>query len=228
MARLDVGVRMTPPDGLRDALERDRLLDRLWAEIPYRPYLQHVVQAECQALRAGDIPMFTTMPTSHDLWSDHDHKIGDVLAATGMELVRRRLEHLSEDDLTRQLWFIRASLATVPKTAHRVARATPRVSAQPPAVTREDLLAQATAIADSLDMLAVRDAQDVSWLGITLAHNAQYWSLALLGVDLYDGLPGIASFWPISVRSPRLSATGGWRQPPAPPCDARSSSPLRG
>ena len=184
----------THPDGLRDALDRDRLLDRLWAEVPYRPYLQHVVQAECQALRAGDIPMFTTTPTSHDLWSDHDHKIGDVLAETGMELVRRRLEHLSEDDLTRQLWFIRASLATVPKTAHRVARATPRVAAQPPAVTREELLAQATAIADRLDMMALRDAQDVSWLGITLAHDAQYWSLAPLGADLYDGLPGIALF----------------------------------
>ena len=184
----------THPDVLRDALDRDRLVDRLWAEVPYRPYLQHVVQAECQALRAGDIPMFTTTPTSHDLWSDHDHKIGDVLAETGMELVRRRLEHLSEDDLTRQLWFIRASLATVPKTAHRVARATPRVSAQPPAVTREELLAQAMAIADRLDMMALRDAQDVSWLGITLAHDAQYWSLAPLGADLYDGLPGIALF----------------------------------
>jgi type 2 lantibiotic biosynthesis protein LanM len=184
----------THPDGLRDALDRDRILDRLWAEVPYRPYLQHVVQAECQALRAGDIPMFTTTPTSHDLWSDHDHKIGDVLAETGMELVRGRLEHLSDDDLTRQLWFIRASLATVPKTAHRVARATPRVSAQPPAVTREEILAQAMAIADRLGMMALQDAQDVSWLGITLAHNAQYWSLVPLGADLYDGLPGIALF----------------------------------
>ena len=53
----------THPDVLRDALDRDRLVDRLWAEVPYRPYLQHVVQAECQALRVGDIPMFTTTPT---------------------------------------------------------------------------------------------------------------------------------------------------------------------
>ena len=184
----------THPDVLRDALDRDRLVDRLWAEVPYRPYLQHVVQAECQALRAGDVPMFTTTPTSHDLWSDHGHKIGDVLAETGMELVRRRLEHLSEDDLTRQRWFIRASLATVPKAAHRVARAVSRVSAQPPVVSHEELLAQATAIADRLDTMALRDAQDVSWLGITLAHDAQYWSLSPLGADLYDGLPGIALF----------------------------------
>lgn len=184
----------THPDVLRDALDRDRLLDRLWAEVPYRPYLQHVVQAECQALRAGDIPMFTTTPTSHALWPDHGDRVGDIFAETGMELVRQRLEHLSEDDLTRQLWFIRASLATVPKTAHRVARAIPRVSAQPAAVTREELLAQSIAIADRLDMLALRDAQDVSWLGITLARDEQYWSLAPLGADLYDGLPGIALF----------------------------------
>src|SRR4029453_18039321 len=99
---------------------------------------------------------------------------------------------LSEDNLAKQLWFIRASLATVPKTAHHVARVTPRVAAQPPAGTAEDLLTKAIAIADRLGMMALRDAQDISWLGITLAPDAQYWSLAPLGVDLYDGLPGIA------------------------------------
>src|SRR5262249_265079 len=173
--------------------DRDRLLDRLWAEVPYRPHLQHVVQAECQALRAGDIPMFTTTPTARDLWSDHDHKICSALAETGMELVRRRLESLGEDDLAKQLWFIRASLATLPKITHHVARAMPRVSAPPVAVTREALLAQAIAIADRLDRLALRDAGEVSWLGITLVRE-QYWSLAPLGADLYDGLPGIALF----------------------------------
>ncbi len=181
------------PDVLRDALDRDRLLDRLWAEIPYRPYLQHIVQAECQALRAGDIPMFTTTPTARDLWSEHDHKICDVFTETGMELVRRRLERLCEDDLATQLWFIRASLATLPKITHHVARVTPRVSAQPAALTREELLAQAMAIVDRLDMTALRDAEEVSWLGITLVHE-QYWSLTPLGADLYDGLPGVALF----------------------------------
>jgi type 2 lantibiotic biosynthesis protein LanM len=181
------------PDVLRDALDRDCLLDRLWAEIPYRPYLQHVVRAECQALRAGDIPMFTTTPTSHDLWSDHHHNICGVLAETGMELVRRRLEHLCEDDLAKQLWFIRASLATLPKITHHVAHAAPRVSAQPAAVTREELLAQAMAIADHLDRTALRDAGEVAWLGITLVRE-QYWSLTPLGADLYDGLPGIVLF----------------------------------
>jgi len=181
------------PDVLRDALDRDRLVDRLWAEIPYRPYVQHVVQAECQALRAGDIPMFTTTPTARDLWSDHDHKICDVFAETGMDLVRRRLEGLCEDDLAKQLWFIRASLATLPKITHHVARTTPRVSARPAAITRAELLAQAMAIADRLDMMALRDAGEVSWLGITLVRE-QYWSLTPLGADLYDGLPGLALF----------------------------------
>jgi len=181
------------PDVLRDALERDRLLDRLWAEIPYRPYLQHVVQAECQAIRVGDIPMFTTTPNARALWSDHDHKICDIFAATGMELVRGRLERLCEDDLAKQLWFIRVSLATMPKTTHHVARATPRVTVQPAPITHKELLAQAMAIADRLDMTALRDAEEIAWLGITLVRE-QYWSLTPLGADLYDGLPGIALF----------------------------------
>ena len=50
------------PDLLRDALERDRCLDRLWVAVEHRPALARVVAAERDALLNGDIPLFTTQP----------------------------------------------------------------------------------------------------------------------------------------------------------------------
>lgn len=185
---------MHHPDMLRDALERDRLVDRLWAEVPSRPYLQHAVQAECAALRAGDIPLFTTPPTSRRLWSGDGAPIDQVCAASGMELVQQQLQRFSEADLQQQIWLIRASLSTVPKTAHHVPQARPPASTSLAPVTPADLLVQASAIGARLDALALREGEDVAWLGITLAPQAQYWSLAPLGVALYDGLPGVALF----------------------------------
>ncbi|HEX7680867.1 MAG TPA: type 2 lanthipeptide synthetase LanM, partial [Thermoanaerobaculia bacterium] len=55
------------PDVLRDAIDRDRLLDRLWNDVPARPHLKRVIQAERDDLYSGDIPYFSTRPNSRDL-----------------------------------------------------------------------------------------------------------------------------------------------------------------
>jgi hypothetical protein len=89
-------------------------------------------------LRAGYSHVYDNAHRA-DLWSDNGHKICDVFAATGMELVRQSLERLCEDDLAKQLWFIRASLATLPKITHRCVHA----MVSPASLHLDDLLAQA-------------------------------------------------------------------------------------
>ncbi|MBV9121898.1 MAG: type 2 lantipeptide synthetase LanM, partial [Planctomycetes bacterium] len=48
------------PDVLRNALDRDRLFDRLWIGIDQNPNLARVIPSERDDLWQGDIPMFTT------------------------------------------------------------------------------------------------------------------------------------------------------------------------
>jgi type 2 lantibiotic biosynthesis protein LanM len=91
------------PDVLRNALDRDRLFDRLWAQVEHRPYLAKLIPAEREDLQKGDIPMFTTRPGSRDLWSSSNNRITNFFERSGMELVRHRLQQLSEDDLRQQL-----------------------------------------------------------------------------------------------------------------------------
>ena len=63
------------PDMLRDALDRDRLFDWLWAAVENGPYLTKVIPAERQDLWKGDIPIFTTRPGSRDLWTSANEHI---------------------------------------------------------------------------------------------------------------------------------------------------------
>jgi type 2 lantibiotic biosynthesis protein LanM len=179
------------PDMLRDALERDRLLDRLWAEIEHRPYLARVITAERNDLQQRDIPMFTTRPGSTHLWSSQNTLIANFFDEPSLAAVHRRLQQLSEADLRRQHWFIRASLTSL--SLDSMQRPTYHLSETQTVAHRAPLLAAACAVGDRLETLALRGEHDVSWLGLTLVRD-RYWSLAPLGPDLYGGLSGVVLF----------------------------------
>ncbi|WP_414544126.1 type 2 lanthipeptide synthetase LanM family protein [Nostoc sp. CCY0012] len=181
------------PDLLRNALDRDRLLDHLWVDVKHRPFLAQVISAEREDLQKGSIPLFTTRPSSRDLWSSSNEQISNFFNQSGLDLVRHHLQHLSDQDLEQQLWFIRASLATLAMASEQVQWSTHRLSEPKSIVDSKQLLATAQAIGERLEILALKGQNDATWLGLTLV-NERHWSLTSLGMDLYDGLPGIILF----------------------------------
>ncbi len=181
------------PDVLRDALDRDRLFDRLWATVQYCPYLTRVITAEYQDLQSGDIPIFTTRPNSRDLRSSSHQRIADFFDEPVLATVRQRIQELSDHDCARQLWFIRASLATISGTGDGPRRPAHHPAEPTAPANRGRLLFAARRVGDRLEELALLGEQDSSWIGLTLA-SQQNWELAPLGLDLYDGLPGVALF----------------------------------
>jgi type 2 lantibiotic biosynthesis protein LanM len=184
------------PDVLRNALDRDRLLDRLWLAVENLPYLAQLIPAECEDLLKGDIPMFTTRPDSTDLQTSSGQRISNFLDKSGLASVRGRVQLLGEADLARQLWIIRASLTSLypiaDEPAHKRHSASPLTESLPIA-DRDRLLAAARSVGDRLEALAILGDRDVAWIGLTLVNN-RHWSLAPLGYDLYDGLPGVILF----------------------------------
>ena len=182
------------PDVLRNALDRDRLFDRLWLAVAHLPHIAKLIPAEQEDLRKGDIPMFTTRPDSQVLWTSGGQQIPDFLDQSGLASVRQRVQQLSETDLTRQLWIIRASLTSLSLSAGQPkARTTSQQVAPRTIATREHFLRAARALGDRLETLALRGQEDASWIGLTLADD-RHWSLTPLGCDLYDGLPGVVLF----------------------------------
>ncbi len=181
------------PDVLRDALDRDRLFDQLWLNIEQQPYLAQVIAAERDDLWQGDIPVFTTRPNSRDIWSSSGEQIADFSEKSGMTLVQRRLQQLNQADLEQQLWFIRGSLTTLITEEEQEQWPAYHLKEPQNSASHEQLLGAAQAIGDRLDTLALCSKQEASWIGLNLI-DEKHWTFAPLGMDLYEGLPGIILF----------------------------------
>ncbi len=181
------------PDMLRSGLDRDQLFDRLWAKVPELPYLAPAIRYERDDLWQGDIPVFTTRPDSRDLWSSGGDRIANYFDQNAMTLVERRLKDLCDSDLAQQTWVIRGSLATLSGASDRDKRPTTRPSETHRHVEKSELLEAARRVGVRLEELALRDANGVSWVGLS-AIDERRCTLELLGPDLYDGLPGVITF----------------------------------
>lgn len=184
------------PDHLRDALDRDRLFDRLWLEAESQPNLARVIAAEHRDLSEGDIPSFSTLPSSRDLWTSRGERIPDFLDEPSFETVQRRIGLLGEEDLRRQVWLLRLSLGTLllnrDDTQWTSYTPDPDAPRLPPGALRESLLAHARAVGSWFAEMAVREGDYASWIG--LEYRNKRWSLEPTPEDLYAGLPGIALF----------------------------------
>jgi type 2 lantibiotic biosynthesis protein LanM len=200
------------PDVLRDAIDRDRLFDNLWCVVERMPYMARIRQpfgwrgagiipSEHQDLWNGDIPRFTTRPGSTDVWSASGERIPNLLDEPGINLARRRLEQLNNEDLGRQLWIIRASLATGPSFLNQPQPRTGNpvedsLLQQYAPATHERLLNSALTIGQRLEASAVHGDNDVCWIGMATeaADRHSYCFPVSLGLDLYDGMPGVVLF----------------------------------
>jgi len=192
------------PHALFDGLERDCLLDRLWAGVPERPFLEAIVASEQRQLRRGDVPVFTMRAGQRDLLSGDGERFAGFFDESGLDQARKRLRRLGPEDLERQTWIVRRCLDMVALEARRFgpddaagddAQAVPLMASAAPTGTslRGRLLEAATAVGRRLERLAFRSERDVSWLTPRPGANGT-WTLEPTGLDLYNGLPGIALF----------------------------------
>lgn len=181
------------PDLLRDALDRDRFFDHLWAEVAHRPYLARVTPAERQDLLQGDIPIFSTFPDSRAIFTSRKEPLADFLVTPSLDVVRQRIQQLGERDLARQTWIVEASLATLLIDREDVIERPLQIKPAPHPVHREQVLAQANAVGRRLEELALQNDDGAYWLGVGLVDQFT-WGLFPIGMDMYDGTSGVALF----------------------------------
>jgi type 2 lantibiotic biosynthesis protein LanM len=183
------------PNLLRDALERDHFFDYLWSEVVQRPYLARIIPYEQENLWQGDIPFFRATIDSRDLWSSSNTKISNFFDETTFERLKRRLYDLSEQDLAKQVWFVRGSLTTLTRpddlTRWHSGYLLPNCEEE---ASRDKLIRAAKIVGDRLDALALKDENGVAWIGLSTSHRGRIWTISPLRISLYDGLSGIALF----------------------------------
>jgi len=182
------------PYVLQDALDRDRLLDRLWVDVEARAGLERLLPWEHRALEKGDIPLFTSLAGSRDVWSSTGERIPDQLAESGLDRVRRILGEMGEADLAIQLHIVNGTLKTL--RMHAEEQVWPAYLFQEPEAPApaERFLTAARAVGDRLESLAFHQNGSATWLGFNRMGSTGFWSFEPVGYGLYAGLSGIALF----------------------------------
>ncbi|MCK2244309.1 MULTISPECIES: type 2 lanthipeptide synthetase LanM family protein [unclassified Crossiella] len=188
------------PDFLRDATDRQRALSRLCEAPEDLGQATEVLAAELRAMWLGDIPFFEFTPGARDLLLDDGRVLPAVLDRAPLELVRERIGRMSEIDLRRQLGLIRDSflLLEAGPEAGAVRAIPPRsapgaLSAEVEPLSKDELLAVAESVGESLLSSALAEGNRIGWLGIDLA-DERHWQIAPGTQDLYGGLAGIGLF----------------------------------
>jgi type 2 lantibiotic biosynthesis protein LanM len=180
----------THPDALRDADGRSQLLDLLWEA---DPSVRRLVPYELADLWAGDVPLFTARPGSHDLWAADGSRVPQFLASTGLAAVEAKITAMSEIDQHRQQWIISACLATRPEpVVHTSTTSRPTLGAAE--ADPERLLAAATDIADEIMAQVLgRSGGEANWLSLELLDD-HHWAVMPMGAGLSNGFTGTALF----------------------------------
>lgn len=183
------------PNLLRDSLDRERLFDNLWADVPENPILKRLIAFEREDMWRNDVPAFSASPQSLHIWSSTGEVIPDCLHQKPLSFVQERLQHMGEEDLRRQTWFIRAAMTAL---AIEEPGSTPALSSSTFFVRSEacaeDFLEMAIAAGDYLAESAIRGRSGgIAWIGLDSA-SENFWELMPTGLNLYSGISGIALF----------------------------------
>lgn len=183
----------THPDVMRDALDRDQVFGLLWVRAAVDPHLARLVRSEAEDLWAEDVPLFTTQASSRDVRTVSGRLIEGLLPESGVDRVRRTVTALGPAHRERQLWIASAHLATRSTgTGPITAEAGPAAGAADEELC-ERALAAAQGIADRIEAASYRNAGRIGWLGLDFSASGR-WSVAPLGVELYNGYAGVALF----------------------------------
>jgi type 2 lantibiotic biosynthesis protein LanM len=153
---------------------------------------RRLIRVEREDLWRGDIPSFYARVDSHDVSSSLGQRLPGLLARSGFEMVKARVEQLDENDLSKQLRFVRSSLmASAMEAGIGMIRYAPVQN--PAAVEPDRLWSWEQKAARRIEELALRLDGTASWIGMAEITGRGWW-LRALDTDLYAGLPGVALF----------------------------------
>ncbi len=156
-----------------------------------------MLEAELVAMERGDIPLFNCLSDTNALYMANGQTLSGWAEQSAYGAVRQRLAGLSQEDLTRQIHFIKNSFYTVqanPQSLQApVSSSITNFEAEP--TTPSYLLAQACNIASRLRLEAVVTKNGgLTWLAPELLPDGQIYSYKVLSQSLYSGTSGIALF----------------------------------
>lgn len=190
------------PTYLKHGIERGIQLDVLCRahldmadpDPPFWP----IFRAEIDAMERMDVPYFTASANDDGLSTPSGDRIERCFEASPGDRVRRRIKHLSREDLDNQLDMIQASFfARTAPSMHGVTADLAQIQSteSQPAPNPEPLVAYARVISGEIQRRAIRSSTGgASWIAPIYSLAAHQYRLQPIGYDLYNGCSGVALF----------------------------------
>ncbi|MFJ8163703.1 type 2 lanthipeptide synthetase LanM family protein [Streptomyces sp. NPDC096136] len=183
----------THPDLLKDAGERQRVLETLRTGVFGPVPAPDLVDDEIAQLWEGDVPLFTARPGRDRLWGAPERPLAGRTDLSGIARVTARLAALDTVDRQDQEWIVRAAMATASRApVHRPVDGR-RTRTAERAPEPERLLSAARSVGDRLVSLAYREGPRSNWIGLELLDD-RYWRIGPMPADLAGGYTGPALF----------------------------------
>ncbi|MBU5594544.1 type 2 lantipeptide synthetase LanM family protein [Amphibacillus sp. MSJ-3] len=190
---------MYHPDLLRDALDRDVFLHRLWIRSLALPKIERLIAYEKNDLHLGDVPLFTSKPGEKDLWSSGGEKISDFFQNTALETVIKKVERLGDQDLYEQLQVLHMVMLASNANHYADVEAMDPFLPTDNKVEKMQFLQQAIDIGNYLIKTKIegenKGKKDATWISTVLeGTNEVAWQISPVGLDFYNGNSGIVLF----------------------------------
>jgi len=191
--------RLSSPRFLRHGMDASIELERFSRPLLYaenRPFNWPILADERRSLLQGDIPLFQYAAEGDSLLLEGGGLIPQFFQGSGFSQVQRRFGTLNEQDLERQLSFLRASFELEEGEPDMAGPTTSGASEVPGEheAGPNDFLAEALRIAHEIHRAAHSFSQGVSWNTLAYYPRAQRWQLEPMAPRFYDGLCGVALF----------------------------------
>ncbi|MFF2325616.1 MULTISPECIES: type 2 lanthipeptide synthetase LanM family protein [unclassified Streptomyces] len=184
----------THPDLMKEAGERHKVLALLGTDVLAPAALPGLLDEEIAQLWSGDVPLFTTLPESTDLWGTVGGPLSSALTRPGLSRVREKLSAMDTVGCQDQERLIRAAMVTLSREpAHACGSGPRRVRTAATAPEPEHLLAAARSVGDELVSQAYSGPTRLNWIGLELL-GERYWRLGPMAADLAGGYTGTAHF----------------------------------
>ncbi|WP_404802457.1 type 2 lanthipeptide synthetase LanM family protein [Bacillus swezeyi] len=186
------------PDFMRDGLDRDMILDKLWLDTKLNPHLKNIVLHEKRDLFVGDIPYFVSKPEDTHLWDSKGELIPNFFRRSALEEAKLKIGRLNQIDFQEQVGFIRTAFLVLKDSPGK--RDTLKRTDIPPSFKTEDFLQEAVKIGRYLADRAIPGEQEgqknLSWIGSFVDNMREdQFKISPANSTLYEGVAGISLFF---------------------------------
>src|SRR5699024_8845793 len=185
------------PDFMRDGLDREMILGKLWLDTKLNPYLKSAIPSEKNDLFLGDIPYFYSKPNSTHIWNSKDDKISQYFKRSSLKEIKTKIDSLNRIDCDKQISFIRTTILVIKDEHHKHKLLNKNIKKY---FHPNDFLKEAIKIGEYLSNRAVEGEQDgkkdLSWIGSFVDNKREdQFKISPTNSTLYEGVGGISLFY---------------------------------